>query len=245
MSSLPGTFSRGDTPGLELSRPALIRLQGLNKSYQSGGAALHVIKDLDLTIREGELVSIMGSSGSGKSTLLNILGLLDDYDTGSYHLGDTLIQNLGERRAAQYRNRFIGFVFQSFNLLAFKSALENVALPLYYQGVPRKERNRLAREYLRKVDLEDRAEHLPSQLSGGQKQRVAIARALIAKPRLLLADEPTGALDSDTSEQLMELLRSINRQGITMVIVTHEPDIAARTDRVITLRDGRILRGPS
>jgi putative ABC transport system ATP-binding protein len=225
--------------------PALIRLQGVNKSYQSGGAALHVLKDLDLTIREGELVSIMGSSGSGKSTLLNILGLLDDYDTGSYHLGDTLIQNLSERRAAQYRNRFIGFVFQSFNLLAFKSALENVALPLYYQGVPRKERNRLAREYLRKVDLEDRAEHLPSQLSGGQKQRVAIARALIAKPRLLLADEPTGALDSDTSVQLMDLLRSINRQGITMVIVTHEPDIAERTDRIITLRDGRILRAAS
>jgi len=225
------------------SRPALIRLQGLNKSYQSGGTALHVLKDLDLTIREGELVSIMGSSGSGKSTLLNILGLLDDYDAGSYYLADTLIRDLSERRAAQYRNRFIGFVFQSFNLLAFKSALENVALPLYYQGVPRKERNQLAREYLRKVDLEDRAEHLPSQLSGGQKQRVAIARALIARPRLLLADEPTGALDSATSEQLMELLRSINQQGITMVIVTHEPEIAARTERVITLRDGRIQRG--
>ena len=227
------------------SRPALIRLQGLNKSYQSGGTALHVLKDLDLTIREGELVSIMGSSGSGKSTLLNILGLLDDYDAGSYYLADTLIRDLSERRAAQYRNRFIGFVFQSFNLLAFKSALENVALPLYYQGVPRKERNQLAREYLRKVDLEDRAEHLPSQLSGGQKQRVAIARALIARPRLLLADEPTGALDSATSEQLMELLRSINQQGITMVIVTHEPEIAARTERVITLRDGRIQRGAS
>jgi putative ABC transport system ATP-binding protein len=244
MSSLPGSIRPADIPQPATSQ-ALIRLQGVNKSYQSGGTGLHVLKDLDLTIREGELVSIMGSSGSGKSTLLNILGLLDDYDTGSYHLGDTLIRNLGERRAAQYRNRFIGFVFQSFNLLAFKTALENVALPLYYQGVPRKERHRLAREYLRKVDLEDRAEHLPSQLSGGQKQRVAVARALIARPRLLLADEPTGALDSDTSVQLMDLLRSINQQGITMVIVTHEPDIAERTDRIITLRDGRILRATS
>jgi putative ABC transport system ATP-binding protein len=253
MSSLP-TSTRASPPReLGGAQPradgdagsALIRLQGLNKSYQSGGAALHVLKDVELTIREGELVSIMGSSGSGKPTLLNILGLLDDYDTGSYHLADTLIWHLGERRAAQYRNRFIGFVFQSFNLLAFKTALENVALPLYYQGVPRKERNRLALEYLRKVDLEDRAEHLPSQLSGGQKQRVAIARALIAKPRLLLADEPTGALDSETSLQLMDLLRSINAQGITMVIITHEPDIAERTDRIITLRDGRVQRAAS
>jgi putative ABC transport system ATP-binding protein len=226
------------------ARSPLIRLRGVNKSYQSGGAALHVLKDVDLTIQEGELVSIMGASGSGKSTLLNILGLLDDHDGGTYELAEHVIWKLGETRAAEYRNRFIGFVFQSFNLLAFKTAAENVALPLYYQGVPRKERNRTALEYLRKVDLAERAEHLPSQLSGGQKQRVAIARALIAQPKLLLADEPTGALDSATSEELMGLLRNINAQGTTMVIVTHEPDIARQTDRTILLRDGRVQRSP-
>jgi putative ABC transport system ATP-binding protein len=220
---------------------SLIRLEGINKSYTMGDSRLHVLKDIDFAIQEGEMVSIMGSSGSGKSTLLNVLGILDDYDYGRYWLGGTLIRGLSETQAARYRNRFIGFVFQSFNLLPFKNAIDNVALPLYYQGVGRSRRRRLAREWLERVGLGERAEHHPEELSGGQKQRVAIARALITKPQLVLADEPTGALDSETSLQIMQLLAELNREGTTMVIVTHEPDVAARTARTILLRDGRVV----
>jgi putative ABC transport system ATP-binding protein len=224
-----------------MNDPPLITLDRVNKSYRMGASTLHVLKDVDLAVGRGAFVSIMGSSGSGKSTLLNVLGILDDYDSGSYTLDGTPIRELGERRAARYRNRFIGFVFQSFNLLAFKTALENVALPLYYQGVSRRERNRIAFSYLERLDIADRAEHLPSELSGGQKQRVALARALITQPKLILADEPTGALDTDTSYRLMELLREINAEGITIVVVTHEKDIAERTQRIIRLRDGRVV----
>jgi putative ABC transport system ATP-binding protein len=219
----------------------MIRLENINKSYRMGKGSLRVLKDLSLEIQGGEMVAIMGSSGSGKSTLLNILGLLDGYDEGTYHLEGQLMRGLSERQAAHHRNRSIGFVFQSFNLISFKNAVENVALPLYYQKVPRRRRNRIALEYLERVGLRDWAEHLPGEMSGGQKQRVAIARALIGKPKIVLADEPTGALDTETSYQLMDLLREINATGITMLVVTHEHDIAERTDRTIRLRDGVVV----
>ena len=219
----------------------MIKIEKLHKSYPIGKDSLHVLKGLDLHIKEGEFVSIMGSSGSGKSTLLNIVGLLDGHDEGNYYLNGQLIENLDEKKAAILRNKFLGFVFQSFNLITYKNALENVALPLYYQGISRKERQETALKYLDKVGLKDRANHLPSELSGGEKQRVAIARALVTNPKVVLADEPTGALDSGTSHSVMELLKEINREGMTVFVITHEEDIAAETDRIVRLRDGVII----
>ena len=219
----------------------MIEIKDLHKSYKMGANSLHVLKGINFEVSEGEMVAIMGSSGSGKSTLLNILGILDEADKGSYHLDETLIKNLNEKVAAKYRNKFLGFVFQSFNLINYKSALDNVALPLYYQGVKRNVRMEKALHYLDKVGLADWASHLPNELSGGQKQRVAIARALASNPKVLLADEPTGALDSTTSYEVMELIQEINDEGKTILIVTHEDDIAHMCKRIVNLKDGIII----
>ena len=219
---------------------ALIELNDINKTYNNG-QPLHVLKGINLQIERGEFVSIMGASGSGKSTLLNILGILDNYDTGTYHLDGKLIKNLSEKQAADYRNRMIGFIFQSFNLIGFKTAVENVELPLYYQGVPRKKRHEMAMEYLDKMGLTPWAHHLPNEMSGGQKQRVAIARALITRPQIILADEPTGALDSKTSVEVMQLLKQLNKEdGITIIVVTHEGGVANETNKIIHIKDGII-----
>ena len=219
----------------------MIRIENLHKSYPMGNRSLHVLKGLDFNVEEGELVAIMGSSGSGKSTLLNILGMLDNYDEGSYTLGDVLIKKMDETKAAKYRNKFLGFVFQSFNLINYKNALENVVLPLYYQGVSRKEREEKALKYLDDVGLKEWANHLPTELSGGQKQRVAIARAMVGEPKVLLADEPTGALDSKTSKEVMDLIQKINKAGKTILVVTHEEDIAQMCSRIVRLKDGVIV----
>src|SRR5574344_1029808 len=218
----------------------LIELNNINKTYDNG-QPLHVLKGISLGIEKGEFVSIMGASGSGKSTLLNILGILDSYDTGDYYLNGKLIKNLSERKSADYRNRMIGFIFQSFNLISFKTAVENVELPLFYQGVPRRQRHQMAMEYLERLGLADWAKHYPNEMSGGQKQRVAIARALITDPQIILADEPTGALDSKTSVEVMDLLSRLDREnGVTIIVVTHESGVANCTKRIIHIKDGQI-----
>ncbi|MDA9886581.1 ABC transporter ATP-binding protein [Flavobacteriaceae bacterium] len=220
----------------------MIQIKDLHKSYKMGSSSLHVLKGINLTVEEGELVAIMGSSGSGKSTLLNIIGMLDLLDDGSYELDNVLIKDLDETKAAKYRNKFLGFIFQSFNLINYKTAVENVSLPLYYQGMKRAERQEKALKYLTSVGLLDWATHLPSELSGGQKQRVAIARAMASEPKLLLADEPTGALDTQTSNEVMDLIQKINQEGKTILVVTHEEDIAQMCKRIIRLKDGVIVK---
>ena len=219
----------------------MIKLKNLHKSYKMGSSSLHVLKGINLNVEDGELVAIMGSSGSGKSTLLNILGMLDTADKGEYILDGFKIENLNETKAAKYRNRFLGFIFQSFNLINYKNALENVSLPLYYQGISRKERQQIAADYLERVGLKEWATHLPSELSGGQKQRVAIARAMASQPKVLLADEPTGALDTKTSCDVMDLIQKINEEGKTILVVTHELEIAKMCKRIVKLKDGVIV----
>ena len=219
----------------------MLKINKLHKSYKMGDSSLHVLKGINLNVEKGEMVAIMGSSGSGKSTLLNIIGILDELDSGEYTLDGIEIKDLTEKKAAQYRNKFLGFVFQSFNLINFKNALENVALPLYYQGLKRKERQEKAMFHLEKVGLADWSTHLPNELSGGQKQRVAIARALAAEPKLILADEPTGALDSGTSQEIMQFLQQLNDEGKTILIVTHEEDISLMCKRIVRLKDGVIM----
>ncbi len=220
---------------------SMININNIHKTYVTGSNKLHVLKGINLKVEAGEMISVMGASGSGKSTLLNILGILDNHDHGEYILSGIPIERLNEKKAAKLRNKYLGFVFQSFNLVSFKNAMENVALPLYYQNVKRKKRNSMAMEYLDRMGLREWAHHLPNELSGGQKQRVAIARALIAKPKVILADEPTGALDSVTSQEVMDILTDINKnENITMLIVTHEHDIARRTQKTIRITDGLI-----